>query len=195
MPRPRGDVFQQEIEPHLDALHRTAIRLTRDQSLADDLLQETLLKAFRFFHSFTAGTNFKAWIFRVLYTVFVSLTREKRVLSAEIDAVPEIEAPEPLEDELKRPTAAERERAVLEAVDDRIKLAIDELPPDLRMVFMLSTVEGLKYREIAEVMGCPLGTVMSRLFRSRRLLQDRLASFARPSGFDTDPTPAGKRAS
>ncbi len=195
MPRAQPDVFQREIEPNLDALHRTAVRLTKDANVADDLVQETLLKGFRFFGSFSPGTNFKAWIFRVLYTVFVSMTRERHVAGCEIESIPEIEAPESLEAELNRPTLAEREKAVLEAVDDRIKLAIEELPAELRMVFMLSTIEGLKYREIAEVMDCPLGTVMSRLFRSRRMLQDRLASFARHHGYPTDANRTEKRAS
>src|SRR5262245_61134888 len=183
MPERGVDAFEREVKPHLDALHRTARRLMRDPARADDLLQETLLKAWRFFHSFEAGTNFKAWIFRVLYTVFVSMTRERRPEIQEADSISEIEARESPIEELSRPSVAERERAVLDAVDDRIKAAIEELPPDLRTVFLLSTIEGLKYREIAEVMECPLGTVMSRLFRSRRMLQDRLTHYARGINF------------
>jgi RNA polymerase sigma-70 factor (ECF subfamily) len=179
----RVDAFEREVKPHLDALHRTARRLMRDPTLADDLLQEALLKGWRFFHSFKAGTNFKAWIFRVLYTVFVSMTRERRLEVQESDAVAEIEAPDSPIEELSRPSLHERERAVLEAVDDRVKSAVEDLPHDLRTVFLLSTIEGLKYREIAEVMACPLGTVMSRLFRSRRMLQDRLAQYARDLNF------------
>jgi RNA polymerase sigma-70 factor (ECF subfamily) len=189
--RDRGvDAFEREVTPHLDALHRTAQRLTRDPTSADDLVQEALLKGWRFFHSFKAGTNFKAWIFRVLYTVFVSLTRERRLATQDADSVDEIQARESPIEEISRPTIEERERAVLEAVDDRIKSAVDELPPDLRTVFLLSTIEGLKYREIAEVMECPLGTVMSRLFRSRRVLQDRLAGYARELNFPPAARPA-----
>jgi RNA polymerase sigma-70 factor, ECF subfamily len=162
----------------------------RDATLADDLLQEALLKAWRFFHSFKAGTNFRAWMFRVLYTVFVSMTRDKKHELHDSDSVAEIEATESPIAELSRPSAEERERAVLEAVDDRIKSAVEGLPEDLRTVFLLSTIEGLKYREIAEVMECPLGTVMSRLFRSRRLLQDRLATYAR--GMNFPPMTAGQ---
>jgi RNA polymerase sigma-70 factor (ECF subfamily) len=191
MPDRGVDAFEREVKPHLDALHRTATRLMRDPASADDLLQETLLKAWRFFHSFEAGTNFKAWIFRVLYTSFVSMTRERRLESVDPEAIGEIEGRESLIEEISRPTHKERERAILEAVDDRIKAAVDELPPDLRTVFLLSTIEGLKYREIAEVMDCPLGTVMSRLFRSRRLLQDRLAGYARDNNF---PSAAAKEA-
>jgi RNA polymerase sigma-70 factor (ECF subfamily) len=183
MPDRGVEAFEREVKPHLDALLRTARRLMRDPTLADDLLQEAMLKGWRFFHSFEAGTNFKAWIFRVLYTVFVSMTRERKLEFQESDSVGEIEARESPVEELSRPSIKERERAVLEAVDDRIKAAVEELPPDLRTVFLLSTIEGLKYREIAKVMECPLGTVMSRLFRSRRMLQDRLAQYARDINF------------
>jgi RNA polymerase sigma-70 factor (ECF subfamily) len=183
MPDRGVDSFEHEVKPHLDALHRTAQRLTRDPTSADDLVQEALLKAWRFFHSFKTGTNFKAWIFRVLYTVFVSLTREKRPALQDPDSVDEMQARESPIEELERPSLKEREVAVLDAVDDQIKAAVEELPTDLRTVFMLSTIEGLKYREIAEVMDCPLGTVMSRLFRSRRMLQDRLARYARGVNF------------
>jgi RNA polymerase sigma-70 factor, ECF subfamily len=183
--------FEHEVRPHLDALHRTARRLMRDPTLADDLVQEALLKAWRFFHSFKAGTNFKAWMFRVLYTVFVSLTRERKApLQDSADSIEEIEARQSPIEELSRPSIEERERAVLDAVDDRVKAAVEDLAPDLRMTFLLSTIEGLKYREIAEVMGCPLGTVMSRLFRSRRMLQDRLAEYARGLNFPPAPRPA-----
>lgn len=177
--RSRRDRFQAELEPLLDGLYRTALRLTRDPTRAEDLLQDTALKAYRFFDTFKPGTNFRAWIFRVLYTVFINKLREKSGQAVPLDGLPEQASPLPtLEEELDRASHHERVQALLEAVDDRIKAAIEELPEDLRMVFLLSTVEGLKYREIAEVMGCPLGTVMSRLFRSRRMLQEKLADYA-----------------
>jgi RNA polymerase sigma-70 factor (ECF subfamily) len=183
MPDRGVEAFEREVKPHLDALHRTALRLTRDPTSAEDLVQEALLKAWRFFHSFKTGTNFKAWVFRVMYTVFVSLIRERKPALQESDSVEDIPARDSPVEEIARPSLKERESAVLEAVDDQIKAAVEELPHDLRTVFMLSTVEGLKYREIAEVMDCPLGTVMSRLFRSRRMLQDRLARYARGVNF------------
>src|SRR5437870_13652449 len=104
MPDRGVEAFEREVKPHLDALHRTAQRLTRDPPLADDLMQEALLKAWRFFHSFKAGTNFKAWIFRVLYTVFVSLTRERKPAFQDPDSVEEIEARESPLEELSRPS-------------------------------------------------------------------------------------------
>lgn len=189
MARPKGirarrEAFLRELEPHLDSLHRMAGRLAGDPTRADDLMQEALLKAWRFFETFKAGTNFRAWAHRVLYTVFVNTTRSAGPKTSALDAVAEpVEEPAALVAELARPTHREREQAILEASDERIRRAVDELPPELRTVFMLSTIEGLKYREIAEVMDCPLGTVMSRLFRSRRLLMDRLADYARECGF------------
>jgi RNA polymerase sigma-70 factor (ECF subfamily) len=183
-PKLRRSLFMKELDPLLDGLHRTARRLTRDPARADDVVQDAVLKAYRFFESFKPGTNFRAWMYRVLYTVFVNTTRERLPTGGEVEQTAEPrDGPGDLGDELSRPSHGERVQAVLEAVDDRIKAAVEELPVDLRTVFLLSTVEGLKYREIAEVMECPLGTVMSRLFRGRRMLQERLVEYARESGF------------
>ena len=177
--------FEAEVSPLMDGIYRAALRLARDPTQSEDLLQETVLKAYRFFDSYKSGTNFRAWIFRILYTVFINRTRDR---GPKMAPLPELAEPAAQSsgaaEELDRSTHNERVAAVLESVDSRIKQAVDDLPPDLRMVFLLSTVEGLKYKEIAEVMECPLGTVMSRLFRSRKLLQDRLSDYASQSGFD-----------
>lgn len=177
--RRNADAFEAAASPVLDALYRTALRLVRRHDLAEDLVQDALLKGFRFFHTWTPGTNFRAWMFRVLYTTFAGERRAADPASRPLDDAPEPSAKaDDLLRELDRGTPAERAAAVLDAVDDRIKAAVDELPEDLRAVFLLNTVEDLKYREIADVLGCPLGTVMSRLFRARRMLQDRLSAFA-----------------
>lgn len=179
--------FLDELDPVLDSLHRAALRMTTDATRAEDVLQESILKGYRFFPTYKEGTNFRAWMHRVLFTVFVNTTRDRGPRSSTLEAVPEPEENErPLVEELDRPTHVQRAVAVMESVDERIKQAVQDLPSDLRMVFMLSTIEGLKYREIAEVMQCPLGTVMSRLFRSRRMLQERLFEYAREGGFDTE---------
>jgi RNA polymerase sigma-70 factor (ECF subfamily) len=179
--------FEQELEPHLSSLYRAATRLTRDPTRGEDLLQEAVLKAFRFFDGYKPGTNFRAWIFRVLYTVFINKTRDRAPKAAPLS---ELAEPAQREDEmvesLDRKSHGARVGAVLEAVDDRIKQAVDELPFELRTVFLLSTVEELKYREIAEVMETPLGTVMSRLFRARRMLQDKLYEYAQEVGYSTE---------
>ena len=187
--------FLEELDPVLDSLHRTALRMTRDRSRAEDVTQEAILKAYRFFASYREGTNFRAWIHRVLYTVFVNTTRDRGPKASPLEAVPEPEeAVRPLVEELNRGTHTARAQAVLESVDERIKQAVMDLPHDLRMVFLLSTIEGLKYREISEVMDCPLGTVMSRLFRSRRMLQDRLTEYAADEGFDVESASYGEAA-
>ncbi len=183
-PKSARERFAAELEPHLAGLWRTALRMTRNATRAEDLVQDALLKAYRFFDSYEPGTNFGAWVHRVLYTVFLNNTRGEPPRAAALDQVAEPpEAERSLLDDLGRRGAAERARVLLEAVDDRIKEAVLEMPEDLRLVFLLSTIEGLKYREIADVMDCPIGTVMSRLFRGRKFLQDKLADYASVSGF------------
>ena len=177
--RRNAKAFEAAVSPVLDALYRTALRLVRRHELAEDLVQESLLKGYRFFHTFLPGTNFRAWILRVLYTTFAGERRNADPPSRPLDDAPEpsVKADDLLR-ELERGSPSERAAAVLDAVDDRIKSAVEDLPEELRAVFLLNTVEDLKYREIADVLGCPLGTVMSRLFRARRMLQDRLSAFA-----------------
>lgn len=165
-------------------MHRMALRLAGDPTKAEDVTQEAILKAYRSFDTFQPGTNFRAWVHRVLYTIFVNTMRERDPASARLDAVAEPEEEKVGSyEELDRPTHRQRVQAVLDASDDRIKFAVQELPEDLRSVFLLSSVEGLKYREIADVLDCPIGTVMSRLFRSRKMLMDRLTEFALEEGY------------
>ncbi|MSR74607.1 MAG: sigma-70 family RNA polymerase sigma factor [Planctomycetes bacterium] len=176
--------FMLLLDPVLPGLWRTALRLTRQRHGAEDLVQTATLKALRFFATYTEGTNFKAWMYRVLYTTHVNQRRDSDPV-----ATPLIEGIEPqgaanaMLRDLERPTHAERSAAVLEAVDDQIRAAVDSLPEHLRIVFLLSTVEDLKYREIAAVLDCPIGTVMSRLFRAREMLQEQLAVHARSLGW------------
>ncbi len=167
--------------PHLDALLRTARRLVRDANEAEDLVQDALLKGFRFFDRFEQESNFKAWIFKILMNTFVNLYRQKRRRGPTVDAdmAAEVEAEERPGAEVEEiPSFAGREEAILELVDERIKQAVLDLPEHLRLVFSLSAVEDLKYREIADVLDVPVGTVMSRLFRARAMLKERLRDLA-----------------
>jgi RNA polymerase sigma-70 factor, ECF subfamily len=178
--------FESLATPHLDALLRTAERLTRSASDAEDLLQDTLLKGYRFFDRFERGTNFKAWIFKILMNAFVNTYRSRRRanLATDVDLEEEVrDAPPPGEDAESGETFTRREAMVFDLVDDRVKQALLDLPESLRIVFMLSTLEDLKYREIADVLGCPVGTVMSRLFRSRAILKERLLHYAQETGY------------
>ena len=182
MPEKNDTALEYEVllTPQLDALLRTARRLTRDLNDAEDLVQEAVLKGLRFFDRFEPGSNFKAWIFRILMNAFVNSYRRRRRQSATMDMeqAQDVIAQPPTTDPTRELSLRDREEAVLELVDDRIRQALDELPEQLRIVFMLNVLEDLKYREIAEILECPVGTVMSRLFRARAMLKDRLVHFA-----------------
>ncbi|MEZ6194264.1 MAG: sigma-70 family RNA polymerase sigma factor [Planctomycetota bacterium] len=180
--RPDAKSFQALAEPHLDALMRTARRMTRDENDAEDLLQETLLKGFRSIDQFEPESNFRAWIFRILTNTFINEYRRRRRAGPEIELD---EGPEPVAPE-ESPVVEARAGdlgPVLELVDERLRQAVLDLPPPLLDVFGLAVLEDLKYREIAEVLDIPVGTVMSRLFRARAMLKERLLHHAEEEGF------------
>ncbi len=165
--------------PHLDSLYRTALRMAGQGAAAEDLVQETYLKAYRSYHLFEPGTNFRAWIFRILRNAYINTYRERGRAPALTDFT-EME-PRAAEDPVHL-TAAEVE-AFKENVGDEAKKAIEKMPPDYRMVFLLSALEDMSYKEIAAVMEIPVGTVMSRLFRAREILRQDLAGYAEAAGF------------
>jgi RNA polymerase sigma-70 factor, ECF subfamily len=181
----RQAVFEQEAMQHLDALYRTALRMTRNPQDAEDLVQETYLRAFRFFDKFEPGTNLRAWLFKILTNTYINryrkLASEPRIDS--LDGSEEFALYNHLDTE-----AATRGGSVEAQVLDRfaesdIKAAIEALPPQFRMAVLLADVEGFSYNEIAEITGVKKGTVMSRLFRGRRLLQKALIDQAKAAGF------------
>lgn len=171
----RRQRFETEVLPHLDAMHRTAMRLTRAPSDADDLVQDSVIKAYRFFDSFEPGTNARAWLLRVLTNVFYSKHRRSN-LEGNLRA---LGASDPVSDgwmsaaSMGPSREPERlaERSLLEGAVSKV---LDELPDDFRSVLVLVDIEGLTYREVAEAMGCPIGTVMSRLHRARRAVAQKL---------------------
>ncbi len=181
-PAARQD-FEQEALSHLGALLAVGTRLTKNPSEAEDLVQDTFVKAMRARHQFEAGTNMRAWLLRILTNTFINRYRrgglEKSVLEGP-DA-------DPLADgwvgtatmEAMRDPESLALRPVLEA---EINDALDELPDEFRLAVLLADVEELSYREIADIMGCPIGTVMSRLHRGRRLLKTRLYEHALAMG-------------
>lgn len=171
--------FDAEVLPHLDALFANALRLTRSRPDAEDLVQETVLRAFRFFERFERGSNVKAWLLRIQYNAFVNRYRR----SAKERDIKESMTDGPVgEDVVSRdalraltdPTGTALRPIVLR----EIEAALDTLPEEHRMVVLLADLEELSYKEIAEVLGCPIGTVMSRLHRARRALRDRLLEHA-----------------
>ncbi len=171
--------FEAQVRPHLDALYRTALRLSRDRAGADDIVQEAVIKAWRHYDRFEQGTNFRGWIFKILMRTFLNEHRRKRRAPAVSDFA-EVEpegAPE------TNWLTVEDLSRLGDRVGDAAKAALDKLPDEHRMIFYLSTYEELSYREIAVVMEIPIGTVMSRLFRAREALRHDLADYAREGGW------------
>lgn len=183
---PELPILQEEFEAialeHFDALYNTALRLTRNPSEAQDLVQETYYKAFRFFHRFEPGTNVKAWLFTILRNTYINIYRKvSRQQPVDFEQIaPLYAAPDTAPAWESQRTMEEMLRYV---VHDDVKRALDALPEDYRMVVLLADLEEFSYKEIAAIVGCPVGTVMSRLFRGRRLLRKSLTDFAKKSGY------------
>jgi RNA polymerase sigma-70 factor (ECF subfamily) len=176
--------FERQALPFLDSLYNTAYRLARNSEDAEDLVQETYLKAYRSFDQFTPGTNLKAWMFKILKNAFINEYRRRQTVPQESDFA-EIE--ENLESHL-RPEAAGQiknpeQEAVEAALDENVQRALDELPPDYRMAVVLADLEGFSYKEIADILEIPVGTVMSRLYRGRKLLEEVLLRYARTHNY------------
>jgi RNA polymerase sigma-70 factor (ECF subfamily) len=171
--------FEREALVHLDALYRVALRLTGNPADADDLVQETMLKAYRGWNQFESGTNAKGWLLTILRHAFINeyRRRTRRPQTVDIDAV----EPYAVFDHVQQedPQGAFFDRIV----DDEVLRAIDELPEVFKETVVLSDVEGLSYQEIARVLDLPVGTVKSRLFRGRRLLQAKLYEYAVSMGY------------
>lgn len=169
--------LEQAALEHIDALYRTALRMTRNPSDAEDLVQEAYLRAFRSLHQFTEGTNLRAWLFRILTNTYINeyRRRQRRPASSSLDDLEEFYLYDHLVDSRVQPPDERPEDVVLERLTvDNVIQAIESLPEEFRQVVLLADVEGFSYREIAEIVGIPVGTVMSRLFRARRRLQRQL---------------------
>lgn len=186
--RQRRKEFEQTALAHLDAMYGTAYRLTRNPRDAEDLVQEAVLRAYRFWDSFQHDSNCKAWLLRIVTNTFINeYQRKKRSRQILEQATAEQAATDGVlvHAEAQGNRGAEKE-LVERGVSDEVQRALDSLPDDFRHAVVLCDMQGLSYKEIADIMECPVGTVMSRLFRGRKLLASALREFARAEGYLRD---------
>ncbi len=171
---------------HLDALYRSALYLVKNDTNADDLVQEVYFKAFKFVKDGQEIGNERAWLFRILMNTFINQYRkEKREPSlVDFDSIESFH--ESIEQEVLMSPITDNEADFNQLLDDDVKKALEELPDDFRMVILLSTVEGFSYKEISEMIGFPIGTVMSRIYRGRKMLKEKLTSYAKKHGYERE---------
>jgi len=177
------DEFERLAMKHVDPLYSAALRLTKNERDAEDLVQDTFLRAYRFFEKFERGTNIKAWLFKILTNTFINRYRrsvkERTIVEgSERDAVHERFISREATEYAANPEQFFFDRLL----SDDVLRAVDSLPIDFRMVVILADLQEFSYKEIAEILDVPVGTVMSRLYRGRRLLQKALAAYAVISG-------------
>lgn len=176
--------FESAAMPYIDSLYNTALRLTRHAQDAEDLVQETYLKAYRYYDKFEPGTNLKAWLFKILKNTFINDYRKRQQRPPQSDFA-DIE--ESFEDRISEDVAQKiknPEESYLEGVlDQDVQRALDSLSPDYRMAVVLGDLEGFSYKEIAEILEIPVGTVMSRLYRGRKRLEAAMLEYAKEHGY------------
>jgi RNA polymerase sigma-70 factor (ECF subfamily) len=189
--------FEAGVLAQLDSLYRTALRLTRNQQEAEDLVQETMLKAFRFANTYQRGTNLRAWLFRILNTSAINRYR-KQATHPSTTPLPEGEEfylYNRIRDMSGQELSTGAEEEVLSKyLDEDVYQALSDLPLNFRMPIILADIEGLSYKEIAQALTIPIGTVMSRISRARRHLQRSLWNYAKNRGYiDEEPVENGKQ--
>ncbi|HSO21841.1 MAG TPA: sigma-70 family RNA polymerase sigma factor [Chondromyces sp.] len=166
--------------PYRDQLYKSALRMTRSVEDAEDLIQETYLKAFKYYERFAEGTNFKAWLFKIMKNTFINSYRKRKLQPPKVDFD---EVQEGLEETLldqAHASLADPESWLMSVeMDAEVREALLGLPHDYKMVVLLADLEGFAYKEIADILAVPVGTVMSRLYRGRRMLERALLSFGR----------------
>jgi RNA polymerase sigma-70 factor, ECF subfamily len=176
--------FQRDALPLLDSLYAGALRMTRNPADAEDLVQETMLRAYRSFDRFEPGTNLKAWLFRILTNAYINVYRKRQREPQKVsqEDIEDFDLYQELKDHDPQFSATPESIVLDSLVDSDIMDAIDDLPEQFRLAVVLSDLEGFTYAEMAEIMDVPMGTVMSRLHRGRKALQKRLWDLARDRG-------------
>ncbi len=187
-------MFADDAMPLMSGLYSAALRMTRNAADAEDLVQETYLKAYRAYDRFEAGTNLKAWMYRILTNTYINAYRKKqrRPDESDIDDVEDLYLYRRIGSAESAVLGRSAEDELMELFgEDEIKVALEDLPDHYRMPVILADVEGFAYREIAEILDVPIGTVMSRLHRGRKQLQKRLHGFAEENRLLPEPESAG----
>lgn len=178
----KNNVFENELLPHIDALKTFAFHLTYNENDADDLVQETYMKAYRFIDKYIEGTNAKAWLFKILKNAYINEYRKKSKRPTQVD-FEDIVSYHDSDDSSSTSYLDLREEIFQNMMGDEVTIAINRLPIDFRTVILLCDVEGFTYEEISKIINVPIGTVRSRLFRARNMLKEKLKKYAESKGF------------
>ena len=182
--------FTTDAMQYAPQLFSTALRMTRNRSDAEDLVQETYIKGWRSFHTFQEGTNLRAWLFRIMTNTYINKynAQKRKGTEVELDDVEELFLYKRLGSIDQSQLSSSAEDQMLELfTDDEVKNALEELPDDFRIPVLLSDVDGFSYKEISEMLEIPIGTVMSRLHRGRKAMQKMLYEYARERGLIVEP--------
>ncbi len=180
----KSALFAEWALPHLDYIYTASLYLARNRAEAEDLFQETYLRAYRFFHQFTPGTNCSAWLLTILHNAFKNRYRQQQRAGQRVDLNdPSHEYERRLASEGGTEYANPETAFFAQVLDSEVEAALQDLPEEYRITLLLVNVEGLTYEEAARVLACPIGTVRSRLSRARRMMQIALKDYAREKGY------------
>lgn len=177
------EFFQQEFMPHIQALKTFAFHLTYNEEDADDLIQETYMKAFKFMDKYEEGTNAKAWLFKILKNAYINEYRKKVKAPQKVD-VADVGMVQPADNANDRLNADLRDDIYVNEMGDEVTRALDQLPEDFRTVILLCDIEGFSYEEMSKIIDIPIGTIRSRLFRARNALKELLKPYAEKMGYE-----------